>query len=65
MTQGEMVERHHRLNGHEFEKALGDGEGQRSLACCSPWSHKKTNTAERLNNILSDSLFTPLVSKLY
>ena len=31
MTEGEMVEMHHRLNGHEFEQALGDGEGQRSL----------------------------------
>ena len=28
---------HHRLNGHEFEQALGDGEGQGSLACSSPW----------------------------
>ena len=31
---------HHELNGHEFEQAPGDGEGQRSLACCSPWDHK-------------------------
>ena len=50
----------------EFEQALGDGERQRSLACCSLWGCKKTNRAERLNNnILSDSLFTPLASKLY
>ena len=35
--QDEMVGWHHRLNGHEFEQALGDGEGQRSLVCCSPW----------------------------
>ena len=34
--QDEMVGWHHRLNGHEFEQALGDGEGQRSLVCCSP-----------------------------
>ena len=33
----EMVGWHHQLNGHEIEKALGDGEGQGSLACCSPW----------------------------
>ena len=32
-----MVEWDHRLNGHEFEKALGDGEGQGKLMCCSPW----------------------------
>ena len=39
MTEDEMVGWHHRLNGHEFEQALGDGEGQRSLACCSPRGH--------------------------
>ena len=32
-----MVGWHHQLDGHEFEEALGDGEGQGSLACCSPW----------------------------
>ena len=32
-----MVGWHHRLNGHEFEQTLGDGEGQASLVCCSPW----------------------------
>ena len=36
-VEEEMVGWHHRLNGHEFEQALGDGEGHRSLACCSPW----------------------------
>ena len=36
MTEDEMVEWHHRLNGHEFEQTLEDGEGQGSLACCSP-----------------------------
>ena len=36
-TENEMVEWHHQLNGHEFEQALRDGEGQGSLACCSPW----------------------------
>ena len=35
-TEDEMVGWHHRLNGHEFEQAPGDGEGQGSLACCSP-----------------------------
>ena len=38
------------LNGHEFEKALGDGEKQGSLACCSSWGHKELDMTERLNN---------------
>ena len=40
MTEEEMVGRHHRLNGHEFEQALGVGDGQGSLACYSPWGHR-------------------------
>jgi len=40
MTENEMVGWHHRLNGHEFEKAPGVGDGQGSLVCCSPWSHR-------------------------
>ena len=44
MTEDEMVGWHHRLNGHEFEQALGDGEGQGSLASCSPWGHKESDT---------------------
>ena len=40
MTEDEVVGWHHRLNGHEFEQALGDGEGQGSLACCCPWGRK-------------------------
>ena len=50
MTEDEMVGWHHRLDGHEFEQTLGDGKGQRSLACCSPWDHKESDTTERLNN---------------
>ena len=42
----EMVGQHHRLNEHEFEQALGDGEGQGSLACCSLWGHKELNRTE-------------------
>ena len=49
MTENEMVGWHHRLNGHEFEQAPGDGEGQESLACCSPWDHKELAVTERLN----------------
>ena len=41
--------RHPRLDGHEFEQAPGDGDGQGSLACCSPWGRKESDTTERLN----------------
>ena len=36
-----MVGWHHRLSGHELEQTLGDGRGQGSLACCSPWGRKE------------------------
>ena len=48
MTGDEMVGWHHGLNGHEFEQALGEGERQGSLACCSPWGHKESDMTERL-----------------
>ena len=41
MTEVEMVGWHHRLNEHEFEQALGDSGGQRSLVCCNPWGCKE------------------------
>ena len=47
MTEGDMVGWHHRLNGHEFEQALGDGEGQGSLVCCSPWGCKELDVTEQ------------------
>ena len=50
MTEDEMVGWHHRLNGHEFEQALGDGKGQGSLVCCSPWVHKESDMTGQLNN---------------
>ena len=49
MTEDETVGWHHRLNGHEFEQALGVGDGQGSLACCSPWGRKESDMTERLN----------------
>ena len=42
VTEDEMVGQHHQLNGHEFEQTSGEGEGQRSLACFSPWGHKES-----------------------
>ena len=50
MTEDEMVGWHHRLNGHELEQALGVGDGQGSLVCCSPWGCKESDMTEQLNN---------------
>ena len=49
-TEDEMVGWHHRLDGHEFEQALGVGDGQGSLVWCSPWSHKESYTTGWLNH---------------
>ena len=49
MTEDEMVEWHHRLDGHEFEQARGVGDGQGGLACSSPWGHEESPMTERLN----------------
>ena len=54
-----MVGWHHRLNGYEFEQDLGDGEGQGSLVCCSPWGHKESDMTEQL----SLSLFSLLIGR--
>ena len=47
MTEDEMVGWYHQLDGHEFEQAPGDGEGQESLACCSPWDCKGSDMTEQ------------------
>ena len=49
MTEDEMVGWHHQLDGHEFEQAVGVGDGLGSLACCSPCGHKELDTTEQLN----------------
>ena len=46
MTEDKMVGWHHQLNGPEFEHTLGYSEGQGSLACCSPWGLKESDTTE-------------------
>ena len=46
MTEDEMVGWHHRLNGHEFEQAPGNGERQGSLACCSRRGSKESDTTK-------------------
>ena len=45
MTEDEMAGWHHERNGHELGQTLGDGEGQKGLACCSPWNRKESTTA--------------------
>ena len=49
MTEDEMVEWHHQLNGDEFEQTPVVGDGQRGLACCGPWGRKESDMTERLN----------------
>ena len=55
-----MVGWHHQLNGHEFDQTPGDSEGQGSLACCSPWGRKESDTTEPRNykttNLCANSL---------
>ena len=60
-TEDKMVGWHYWLNRHEFEQTPGDGGGQGSLACCSPWSRKELDMTEWLNNI---SLWPPVGSTM-
>ena len=50
VTEDEMVGWHHQFNGHDFEQAPGDGEGQGSLVCFNLWGHKESDMTEQLNN---------------
>jgi len=50
MMEDEMIGQDHHLYGHEFAQAPGDGDGQGSLVCCSPWGRKELDTTEQLNN---------------
>ena len=47
MAEDEMVVQHHQLNGHKFGQAPRVGDGQGSLACCSPWDCKESDTTEQ------------------
>ena len=53
LTEDEMVEWHHWLNGHEFEKTAGDSEGQGSLVCYNPWGHTELDRTEKLSTDFS------------
>ena len=55
-TEDEMVGWHHRFDGHRFEQALRDNEGQGSLVCYSPWGHKELDMTLQLNN---NKMFSP------
>ena len=61
--EDKMVGGHHRLDGHEFEQALGVGDGQGSLACCSLWGHKESDMTEQLN--WTDSVIKRTEFRLY
>ena len=61
--ESKMVEQHCWLKGYEFEQTLGDGEGQGSLVCCSPWGHKESDMTEWLNNRLM--FLTSLLFSIY
>ena len=49
MTEDEMAGWHHRLDGHEFERTPGVGDGQGGLACCDSWVRKELDMTERLH----------------
>ena len=63
MTEDEMVGWHHRLDGHGLEQALGVGDGQGSLACCSPWGLKESDMTEQLNFFLRMAFSTNLFAR--
>ena len=51
MTEDEMLGQHHRLYEHEFEQALGVGDGQGTLELCSLWGHKELDMTEQLTDL--------------
>ena len=56
-TEDEMAGWHHRLTEHEFEQAQGDGKGQGSLVCCSPWGCRESDMTEQLKSNNSNIIF--------
>ena len=64
MTEDEMAGWHHCHDGHEFEKTLGVGDGQGSLACCTPWGCKESDLTKQLDRKILDSLLIDLGVKM-
>ena len=62
-TENEVVGWHHRLYGPKLERTLGVGDGQGSLACCSPWGHKESDTTEWLNWLITLCIPSKITSK--
>ena len=65
MLEDRIVGWHHQLNGYEFEQVPGDGEGQGSLACYSPWGCKESDMTERLNNSIGENRIRDRPIKMY
>ena len=64
MREDEMVGWHHHFNGHEFEQTPRNSEGQGSLACCSPRSHKESDMTERLTAAAEVDTYSSLLIAL-
>ena len=60
MTEDEPDGWFHGLNGHKLEPTLGDGEGQGSLVCFSPWGHNQLDMTEQLNNNIKENTIKQL-----
>ena len=56
MTEDEMVGWHHQLDGREFEQTPGAGDGQGSLVCCGPWSHKELGSSFQVSSVAQSCL---------
>ena len=64
VTEDKVADWHHWLNGHEFEQALGDGEGQGGLACCSPWGHKELAGTHEIIRKKQDTVVTKVLGDM-
>ena len=67
-AEDEMIGWHHRLNGHEFEQALGVGDGRWSLAWCSPWNSQESSPTpqfKRINSLALSFLYDPTLTSIH
>ena len=60
-----MVGWHHQLNGHEFEQALGDSEGQENVVCCSSWGCKESDRTQQMNKSVTNDISTIILKLLF